>query len=547
MEASDAKLKDELSQLVSLDIWQQAASLARSKQREQLRKTTEIDGMISLREKDKKVAHEKSLLAKIENERRQTVLDKARVSFVEQEQEVFSSSLNASMIEEEMDVLQSLMRQSDAELSDLDEELAVRMKSHIDELARLRSVHSKKGTIESEAKANLSSSQRKFDKTLIELQTAEKNLLQIQSQQQWEDFSGQQNVSQDATCHTCGQPIISVEAQERVAQKYEEKLSIALYTKDEVDTVMSRVSLDKGQAQAAADAATLEVNECMEDITRAEMLGSLATNDLRERIYIVRSIQSERSVQFASLVKKSKTMANFDLEKAKTDAGLSRLVEAFDASRVAYENCCRDLERVQRNIADLKKERDERSRDAASTATMVNVMGAKGIQAFVLQNVVDALEVCSRPYLDELSEGSLQLHIKVGSNDSIIKQAAIRNPDGTWCSRPLASLSGGQWRRLSLSLSLGFVCLSSKRGNLRSSLLIMDEPLTHLDSTGRTSVGKLLRKMCNEDTLGLSTILVILQDIAAEEIEEIFDQVDEIVKSGGESYVILDANMEDDV
>jgi hypothetical protein len=53
--------------------------------------------------------------------------------------------------------------------------------------------------------------------------------------------------------------------------------------------------------------------------------------------------------------------------------------------------------------------------------------------------------------------------------------------------------------------------------------------------------------MCNEDTLGLSisTILVILQDIAAEEIEECFDQVDEVVKSGGESYVILDANMED--
>eukprot|EP00985_Skeletonema_marinoi_P030368 scaffold31778_cov58-Skeletonema_marinoi.AAC.1 len=63
----------------------------------------------------------------------------------------------------------------------------------------------------------------------------------------------------------------------------------------------------------------------------------------------------------------------------------------------------------------------------------------------------------------------------------------------------------------------------------------MDEPLTHLDSTGRASVGKLLRKICNEDTLALSTILVILQDIAAEEIEECFDQVDEVVKSGGEN------------
>ncbi len=543
LEASDAKLKDELSQLVSLDIWQHAASLARSKQREQLRKITEIDGMISLREKDEKVAHEKSLLAKIENERRQAILDEARMSFVEREQEILSSSLNASIIEEEMDVMQSLMRQSDAELSDLDEELSAIMESHNDELARLRSVLSDKVTIESEAKANLWSSQRMFDKALIEIQTAEENLLRCQSEC-GELLSGPQNVSQDATCHTCGQPIISVEARERVSQHYKNKLSIALSTKNEADTTMTRVSLKRDEAKAAADAATLEVTKCLEDVSRAETIGSHNTNHLRERINKARSIQSERSVHFASLVKKSKEISNFDLEKARIDADLSRLVEAFDASSVAYEICCRDLERVHRNISDLKKERDDRSRDAASTATLVNVLGAKGIQAFVLKNIVDALELCSRPYLDELSEGSLQMHIQVGSNDSIIKQAAIRNPDGTWCSRPLASLSGGQWRRLSLSLSLGFVHLSSKRGNLRSSLLIMDEPLTHLDSTGRASVGKLLRKMCNEDTLGLSTILVILQDIAAEEIEECFDQVDEVVKSGGESYVILDANME---
>eukprot|EP00984_Skeletonema_dohrnii_P001963 scaffold662_cov124-Skeletonema_dohrnii-CCMP3373.AAC.7 len=542
LEASDAKLKDELSQLVSLEIWQQSASLARSKQRELLRKTTEIDGMISLREKDEKVAHEKTLLAKIESERRQAILDKARVSFKEQEQEICRSSLNASTIDEEMEVLQSLMRQSDAELSDLEEELSAIMESHNNELIRLRSLLSEKVSIGNEAKANMLSSQRVFDKALIELKTAEKNL--IQCQLEWDDLLEQRNVSQDPGCPTCGQPIKSVDAQERVARNYEENLSIALSTKDEAEAAMSRASLERDQAQAAADAAAVEVNDCLEDVSQVETLGSLNTNDVRERIHKVRSIQSERSVHFASLVKKSKNISNFDLEKAKIDADLSRLIEALDASRAAYKSCCNDLELVQKDIADLEKERDTRSRDAASTAILVNVLGSKGIQAFVLQNIVDALQVCSRPYLDELSEGSLQLNIQVGSNDSIIKEAATRNPDGTWSSRPLSSLSGGQWRRVSLSLSLGFAHLSSKRGNLRSSLLIMDEPLTHLDSTGRASVGKLLRKICNEDTLALSTILVILQDIAAEEIEECFDQVDEVVKSGGESYIILDANME---
>ncbi len=544
LEASDAKLKDELSQLVSLDIWQQSASLARSKQRDLLRRATEIDGMISLREKDKKVACEKTLLAQTEIERRQAILDNARASFVEQEQELICSSPSASTIEEEMNELQSLMHQSDAELGDLDEELSAIMRRHNDELLRLRSLLSGKVSIENEAKADMLSSQRMFDKALIELQSAEKHLSQCQLE--WADLCGQQSVSQDRRCHTCGQPIISVDARERVARNCEESLSNALSVRDEAKNAMSRASLKRDAAQAAVDAATVGVAECLEDVAQADKLGSLNTNDVRERIRKVRSIQSERSMHFASLVKKSKKISNYDLEKARIDADLSRLTEALDASRAAHERCCRDLEMVQNNIADLEKERDTASRDAASSAMLVNALGSKGIQAFVLQNIVDALQVCSRPYLDELSEGSLQLNIQVGSNDSIIKQAAIRNPDGTWATRPLASLSGGQWRRVSLSLSLGFAHLSSKRGNLRSSLLIMDEPLTHLDSTGRASVGRLLRKICNEDTLALSTILVILQDIAAEEIEECFDQVDEVVKSGGESYLLLDANMEID-
>jgi DNA repair exonuclease SbcCD ATPase subunit len=130
-----------------------------------------------------------------------------------------------------------------------------------------------------------------------------------------------------------------------------------------------------------------------------------------------------------------------------------------------------------------------------------------------------------------------------------MKFAKVQNPDGTWRKRSLSSLSGGQWRRCSLALSLGFIELASHRGKLRSSLLVLDEPLTHLDSAGRSSVGKLLRKMLsNSDeststsrlsSLGLSTILVILQDIAAEEIEECFDYIDEVVKSDGESYVVL--------
>ena len=107
----------------------------------------------------------------------------------------------------------------------------------------------------------------------------------------------------------------------------------------------------------------------------------------------------------------------------------------------------------------------------------------------------------------------------------------------------------GQWRRCSLSLSLGFSDLVARRGRLCSSLLVLDEPLTHLDSSGRDNVGKLLRKVIQNQAsnsnigvggLSVSTIIIILQDLVAEELSESFDRIDEVVKSQGHSTVIVD-------
>ncbi len=110
----------------------------------------------------------------------------------------------------------------------------------------------------------------------------------------------------------------------------------------------------------------------------------------------------------------------------------------------------------------------------------------------------------------------------------------------------------GQWRRCSLALSLGFSDLIARRGRLCSSLLVFDEPLTHLDSNGRDNVGRVLRKVMQNQTdkngasggggggLSVSTIIMILQDLVAEELGESFDRIDEVVRSKGKSTVVVD-------
>jgi hypothetical protein len=76
-----------------------------------------------------------------------------------------------------------------------------------------------------------------------------------------------------------------------------------------------------------------------------------------------------------------------------------------------------------------------------------------------------------------------------------------------------------------------------------------------LDQSGRSNVGRLLRKLLRRESeqndsvsastsrsvgLRVSTILIILQDLAAEELEESFDAIDEVVKENGVSTVCID-------
>jgi hypothetical protein len=80
-------------------------------------------------------------------------------------------------------------------------------------------------------------------------------------------------------------------------------------------------------------------------------------------------------------------------------------------------------------------------------------------------------------------------------------------------------------------------------------MCVLDEPLTHLDRSGRSKVGEVIRKMLRPadsdgmkgfGVMGMSTVLIILQDLAAEELDEAFDCIDEVIKEGSTSRVKVD-------
>lgn len=87
--------------------------------------------------------------------------------------------------------------------------------------------------------------------------------------------------------------------------------------------------------------------------------------------------------------------------------------------------------------------------------------------------------------------------------DKIVKSVMVRSADGSFRERGLSQLSGGQWRRVSMALDFAFAEIIRRKGSLRSNLIVMDEVLTHLDSSGREAVGSVLRAMV-DNTRSLS-------------------------------------------
>lgn len=118
------------------------------------------------------------------------------------------------------------------------------------------------------------------------------------------------------------------------------------------------------------------------------------------------------------------------------------------------------------------------------------VLGARGIQQFLFINVIRQIEEIANRYLTILAEGGIQLSLQgEWDTEKIIKRVLVRAADGELRERGLAQLSGGQWRRVSMSLDLAFAEVVRRKGALRCGLIVMDEILTHLDASGREAVG----------------------------------------------------------
>ena len=535
LQAPDATFKDELSSLISLETWQRSASKARANLRQCSQRVSELEGMLEMRAGDMQLMKRRCDVLEEESKHKQALVVEAK-----------RSKRNADEQKGHEDLQESLALVQ-AQKSSVDDELAMhesKLAQTLDDmdLCCLRDRLAEAKSSENEAQNNLHDCQREKRTIETDVKAAEKRLKRAKTK--WKDASTQS--SEPQKCHTCGQPILAEDTRRQYLSQMKKELDDAeSLVQNKTESILFIDQACRAAMEAVSNSTSL-VQSCEEALFAAEEESRMASDALARQIRLCRERQSDLSSKLISIVQRTNEESKANLVDSQGEMELIRLREALNAAKKKHKECVEEQEGLAQEIARIQTEKDDNHEKVMLNKNLVDVFGIKGIQAFVLKGLVNDLQRCSQQYLDLLSDGNLQIRICIGENDSITKQAAMRSPkDGTWNVRPLSSLSGGQWRRCSLALDFGYIELAAKRGKLRSSLLVLDEPLNHLDSVGRQCVGKVLRHLLAE-RLGkhnsLTTILVILQEIAADEIGNCFDHLDEVVKCNGASTVHVDEN-----
>ena len=107
----------------------------------------------------------------------------------------------------------------------------------------------------------------------------------------------------------------------------------------------------------------------------------------------------------------------------------------------------------------------------------------------------------------------------------------VRRADGSLADRSIASLSGGEWRRVGLALSLALADFARARLGLSCNVVVLDEVMQHLDTDGQAAMAKVLKGLQAETTI------VIAHGLASDALYGDFEAVDTVEKVGDASFV----------
>ena len=173
-------------------------------------------------------------------------------------------------------------------------------------------------------------------------------------------------------------------------------------------------------------------------------------------------------------------------------------------------------------------------KEETSLSALSEHFGKRGVQNLLYKLALENLERRAKWYAGELSGGKLQLRLAFDeAQKTVKKEVRMRRAEGGWAERSVAQLSGGEWRRLALALSLAFADFAKQRTALGCNLLVLDEVMAHMDAEGQRAMASVLQELGG----GIDTVLVIAHGLRDENLYGLFDAVDTVEKVADASQV----------
>ena len=522
LDATDVKFKTELSLVVPLDLWNDAAVEARQSVKQASINLAELGGMRSLRMEDLCMLEEKietqSIEVQLKEEEHATAV-KALAEFKECET-IFESGPTPEEFEADM-------KQIESRIGNLEVERATVLEI---EEAALQAVVNEQLLVKKQLLHHLerkSEAERRVAEQSTNCSLAQQKLERL-SEMWGIDLASKipDAISMPDRCPVCQQTVMGDESlrQSVVDEIHQAFASVADCNalKTDAESNLAHITATHNSTSSALDMLSIKVQD-IRDQCKSSLL-EIDTSIAEER-------QKMKDLSYLLASKAKQVGESSELQKLQTTYAETKA--GWDFARQQLTQLHEEKKRHSEWIEKVDAESHELSGFLDRMKDIAEMFSARGVQTFVLQNALATLESSMQTYLSHLSGGALRLEMAMA--EKLERRVYLRNSKGTFTERPLGALSGGQWRRCSMALQLAFMDLVSSK--FRCSLAVWDEPLTHLDEKGRMHVGTLFRGLLTNDRF--STVLMILQDLAADELGESFDEMDEVRRSGDHSKVHL--------
>lgn len=225
----------------------------------------------------------------------------------------------------------------------------------------------------------------------------------------------------------------------------------------------------------------VSIRERVSDESRLSELISKITEKKNSKLIEYKNSISNREATLR-LLKNNKEQA--DMLKKEIEQNRSLLEKIQSLSRILKEDCA--------TIDDLKQKIDV-------LKTVSHFYSPTGAQAYVLDSVIESFNNNIERYI-QLIHPSLTYRLSSfketskGETVAKISEQLIKNGEEI----PLGSLSGGEFRGLSLCVDFALIDVLETSFGLKISPIILDEPFDGLDHAGREIVLSMLRDMSKD-------------------------------------------------